>query len=453
MSVRDYRTLFGTLLEREEVRDPDAPHPGVMIWGTLEARVQGAELVILGGLNEGTWPEMPAPDPWLNRRMRRDAGLLLPERRIGLSAHDFQQAIAAAEVVLSRATRDESSEPVPSRWLNRLTNLLDGLTQTGGPEAMKAMRHRGQGWISRAVRLESPEAGDAVAPEPRPSPRPPLAMRPRRLSVTSIETLIRDPYAIYARHILKLKPLDPLRPDPSALEKGRVVHTVFERFMRDWSDELPVDHRAHLLDIARAVVTEEVHWPVARQLWYAQIEALADWFIGQERFHAQKKTFLASESGGELVLDAQDFTLHGRADRIDRAPGSGLVILDYKTGSVPSAKTMQYFDVQLLLEALIAEAGGFEDLPAETVSKVGYIGLGASPKYDLHDLVDKGERRFATQSVQADLIRLLSAYDQPGRGYTARRAMHKVRFEGDYDHLARFGEWSDSDPSHGIDLK
>ncbi|MBE3640328.1 double-strand break repair protein AddB, partial [Mangrovicoccus algicola] len=127
----------------EEVRDPALPHPGVMIWGTLEARVQGAELVILAGLNDGVWPEQPEPDPWLNRAMRKAAGLLLPERRIGLAAHDFQQAAGAPQVVLARARRSAEADAVPSRWLNRLTNLLEGLPDQGGPAALAAMRERG----------------------------------------------------------------------------------------------------------------------------------------------------------------------------------------------------------------------------------------------------------------------------------------------------------------------
>jgi len=153
--------------------------------------------VILGGLNDGTWPEAPAPDPWLNRKMRSDAGLLLPERRIGLSAHDYQQAIAAPQVWITRAIRSDEAETVPSRWLNRLGNLLGGLGDAGGPEAWTEMRTRGQHWLDQVTALEEITR---VPPAPRPSPRPPMAARPRDLSVTEIKRLIRDPYAVYAKH-------------------------------------------------------------------------------------------------------------------------------------------------------------------------------------------------------------------------------------------------------------
>ena len=42
MSARGFADLLGALLAQGEVRDRDAPRSGIMIWGTLEARVQGA---------------------------------------------------------------------------------------------------------------------------------------------------------------------------------------------------------------------------------------------------------------------------------------------------------------------------------------------------------------------------------------------------------------------------
>jgi ATP-dependent helicase/nuclease subunit B len=223
MTPMDYAGIFFGLLQRHEVRETESVHPGIMIWGTLESRVQGADLVILGGLNDGTWPAQPPPDPWLNRAMRKEAGLLLPERRIGLSAHDYQQAVAAPQVVLSRSKRSSEAETVASRWLNRLVNLMAGLPARRGPEALAEMRKRGDTWLQLAQAFDAPPKVDATL---RPSPRPPVAARPRKLSVTEIKTLIRDPYAIYARHVLKLKPLDPLRPEADPRLRGVVLHEI-----------------------------------------------------------------------------------------------------------------------------------------------------------------------------------------------------------------------------------
>ena len=197
LTASDYANLIGGILSQGEVRDRDSPHASIMIWGTLEARVQGADLVILAGLNDGTWPEAPKPDPWLNRKMRLDAGLLLPERRIGLSAHDFQQAIAAPEVWLTRSIRSDDAETIPSRWINRLKNLIKGLAASGGVDVWAQMQRRGDEWLARTRQLE---ATDEVEKAKRPAPCPPVSARPRRLTVTEIQTLIRGPYASNAKH-------------------------------------------------------------------------------------------------------------------------------------------------------------------------------------------------------------------------------------------------------------
>lgn len=450
VTAQSYERLLSGVLDMAEVRDPVSPHPSIMIWGTLEARVQGADLVILGGLNEGTWPEAPTPDPWLSRKMRLEAGLLLPERRIGLSAHDFQQAIAAPTVVLTRAIRNDTAAPVPSRWLNRLTNLLEGLTDTGGPEALASMRARGNLCLMRAKRINQPEF--SAPSEPRPSPRPPVSVRPRRLSFTEVERLIRDPYAIYARHVLGVRKINPLRPEADARVKGRILHDIFDRFMNEWRNSDPADPKSRLIAVAREEIARSSHWPVASRMLEARIDDISDWFIREEIAHAEKATFLRSEIIAEATFSDADFTLHGRADRIDRLSNGDLVILDYKSGKPPSAKDMAFFNVQLLLEALVAEEGGFADFPVSRVAQVGHIGLGSQPERRLHPLTDTEKHKFSMPSVRSRLLKLVEAYDNPGTGYTSRRAMHTVRFDGDFDHLARYGEWDDSATPIGMDL-
>ena len=206
LDARSFIDLVDHVLNAHEVRDPLLPNEDALIWGTLEARVQGASTVILGGLNEGIWPQRPALDAWLNRDMRRQAGLLLPDRQIGLSAHDFQQAVASEHVILTRSVRDAESETVASRWVNRLTGLLSGLPDQGGTAALRRMRTEGQKYVDWAHTLDQPTTCESAAT--RPSPRPPVSDRPRSLSVTQFETLVRDPYAIYAREILQLRPLN-----------------------------------------------------------------------------------------------------------------------------------------------------------------------------------------------------------------------------------------------------
>jgi ATP-dependent helicase/nuclease subunit B len=433
MDATDYADLFGSILSGAEVRDRDAPHPAILIWGTLEARVQGADLVILGGLNEGSWPEMPNPDPWLNRKMRHDAGLLLPERRIGLSAHDFQQAVAAPEVWLTRSIRSDDAQTVPSRWLSRALNLLEGLPDQGGPDAVKRMRAKGAEWIRKTELLETPVR---QKPSSRPSPRPPIELRPKQLSVTEIKRLIRDPYAIYARHVLKLRPLDSLMQAPDALLRGIVTHDILETFIKGLEHEPDNLTEERLMSLADTVLARCVPWPEMRVLWKARLSRAAGWFVATEKDRRAQALPEAFERKGAARLDDLGFTLTVKADRIDRDANGALHIYDYKTGRLPTKDEQTFFDKQLLLEAAMAERGAFEGIDPAPVTKAAYIGVGSARKEQPAPLEDE-----PPEKVWLEFSALIRAYSDQGRGYTSRRAMFKEGEAGDYDQLARFGEW------------
>ncbi len=433
ISAHDFADLLGALLAGEEVRDRDAPHPNIMIWGTLEARVQGADLMILGGLNEGSWPEAVAPDPWLNRQMRVKAGLLLPERRIGLSAHDFQQAVAAPEVWLTRAKRSDDAETVPSRWLNRLTNLLQGLPGQDGLEVLSEMRARGAQWLGWTEDMES---APRIPPAERPSPRPPVPARPRKLSVTEIKRLIRDPYAIYAKHILRLRPLDPLVQAPDALLRGIVIHEILEQFIKDSVLDSALLTQENFLKRADALLAEHVAWPTARKLWLARLERISGAFLSAEVTRRTDGGPIAFEADMKLRLDPLDFTIVGRADRIDRNRLGALSIYDYKTGAPPTKAQQSKFDKQLLIEAAMAEEGGIDGLDPTSVAQAVFIGMGGTYK-EVSAPLDQEP----VDKVLDELKQLISAYLEPEQGFSARRMLHKDSDIGDYDHLSRFGEW------------
>lgn len=438
----EFTAILQSILARADVRDPVRPHPGVMIWGTLEARVQGAELLILGGLNEEVWPAAPAPDPWLNRAMRRAAGLLSPERQVGLAAHDFQQAIGAPEVILSRPVRRADAEPVPSRWLNRIVNLLEGLKAQRGPEALAEMRARGAAWLGQVRALE--QIAEPAAPAPRPAPVPPPGKTPRQLSVTEIQTLVRDPYAIYAKHILRLPRVNPLKQMADAPLRGTLLHEVFAEFLKAGLSGEAAQDRAHLMEIAERVLSRGAPFPVAQHLWRARIARVAEEIVRLEHSLRAGQAFAAAETSGRFELRDPPFTLTARADRIDRLHGGGLAILDYKSGAAPTTKEMLAFDKQILLEALIAEEGGFAEVGRAAVDHVAYISLKEPLPYAPKGLDGSLDERLTVPAVRAGLQTLIEGFAKKGRGFTARRAIKKRGFEGDYDHLARFGEWDDA---------
>ncbi|MBD8677517.1 double-strand break repair protein AddB [Sphingomonas sp. CFBP 13720] len=330
--------MLRTLLDEVAVRPPQGEHPRLAILGLLEARLQTADLMILGGLNEGVWPALPAPDPWLAPRIRQELGLPGLERRIGLSAHDFASALGGREVVLTRAARDATAPTIASRLWLRLQALDDGLERVG------SLRD----W-ARAI--DTPEAYRAAS---RPAPKPPVALRPRRISVTEVDRLKADPYAFYARRMLRLSPMDAVDADPTAAWRGTAVHGVLERWaVEDGLDPVKLQRR---LDALRD--DPRTH-PLLRALWVPRLREAIDWVAGftQEKL-GEGRSVIGVESDG--VLQIAGVELRGKADRIDRAADGTLAIIDYKTGKAPSAKAVAAgYSLQLGLLGLIAERGGF----------------------------------------------------------------------------------------------
>jgi double-strand break repair protein AddB len=442
LSVSDYTTLFLQVLQEGEVREALTPHPLIAIMGPREAREQGAELVILAGLNEGIWPKPETPDPWLNRSMRQQIGLPPPERQIGLSAHDFQQAIAAPEVILSRALRDGEAPTVASRWVLRLSNLLGGLEQ-GDTTSLKKMRTRGLRLTEWAQTLDLPAIDTPRAT--RPAPCPPVDARPKRLSVTRIKTLVRDPYAIYASSILRLRPLFPLGKEPNAMERGNVLHEVLERFITETLDNLSGITQEKFLETAAIVLEKEAPWPAARRFWLARLARISEWFVATETDRRKRADVLAQERSGERRIPELDFLLTAKADRIDITPSGTLWIYDYKSGKPPTPAMSKTFDKQLQLEAAIAQAGGFDDVKPAPVAGLEYIGLGATAAANSGIIQPVPIDDEIITAIWDELTLLIRAYQKPQQGYSARARMQKSQDISDYDHLSRRGEWEDSD--------
>lgn len=412
------------------------------IRGPREARIVAEQTVILSGLNEGGWPQALKPDPWLSRQMRLAAGLPLPETLIGLAAHDFQQLMGLPHVILTRARRDAEAETIPSRWLNRLTNLMGGLPERRGPQALAAMRARGDVWLARARAVSHP-AG-AVRPARRPAPVPP-APPFRELPVTDVSLLIRDPYAVYAKRVLGLRLLPPLRPEPDAALRGQTLHSIVEALVasKPAPDTPPAVLKARFLSLTAEVLAREVPWPTARAFWAARMEKIADRIVADELVRLSQGRPVVVEKRGRVALAGMDFTLTARPDRIDLLHDGPVVIYDYKSGKPPTDKQIAAFDKQLILEAAMARRGGFDALGPAEVAGISYIQLGGEG--------ETHPRQYSPQ-LEAEnwdgFVRLVAAYLAGGIGFTSMRAPEQTSYAGDYDHLARFGEWSLADAPH-----
>jgi ATP-dependent helicase/nuclease subunit B len=425
--------LFEAWMEGAVVRPHHGGHPRLAILGPLEARLQRADRMILGGLNEGVWPPEPAVDPWMSRPVRARFGLPSPEQRIGLSAHDFAQAFAASEVVLTHSTRVGGVPTVESRWLSRLHAVVAGSGLAG--------LDKGDEWKSHWARIDRAKS---ATPCPRPAPRPPVRLRPRRLSVTEIETWMRNPYAIYARHILKLRPLDPLDADPGALERGVLVHHALDAFIKEYPKTLPKDALIELLRIGKRLFRPLRARPGAFAIWWPRFLRLAEWFIAVERTRRNNLSGVVSETRGKLAIEAPagTFILTAKADRIERLRDGALAIIDYKTGSAPSgAAVKRGLSPQLPLEAAIAEAGGFHGIAPATVAELAYWVLkgGDSQSNKIVTLKDSGT---LAPAALDGVRRLIVAFDDEATAYPAHPRPYAAPHFDDYRHLARIMEWS-----------
>lgn len=432
----EYAALFETLLAGTVVRPRFGRHPRLHIWGPLEARLQHADLVVLAGLNEGTWPADPGNDPWLSRPMRAEFGLPSPERRIGLAAHDFAQAFAAPRVALVRAVRVEGAPTVPSRWLTRLDTVLEGGGQT---EALVPAKP----WRALYHALSRPERVERVAP---PAPRPPVEARPRRLSVTRVETWMRDPYAVFAEQILGLRALDPLEADPGAAERGSFIHAALDAFVRETPGALPADALARLVACGERAFGAALGRPAVRAFWWPRFLRVAAWFLAEERRRrGTAVTASATEVSGRVTLPgpAGPFTLTAKADRIDRLADGGFAIIDYKTGLPPSdAQVALGYAPQLPLEALILAEGGFEGVErGGAASELAYWRLsGGEPAAEIRPL--KGDVAALAAAARAGLAELIAAFDRPETPYLSVPRPEWAPAWNDYAHLARTMEWS-----------
>lgn len=438
IGLEDYPDFYRSLVSGEVVRSRVPVHPRISIWGPFEARLQQPDVVILGGLNEGSWPEAAEPGPWLNRPMRQTLGLPQPEERIGYSCHDFSSLLGANEVYLTRALKVDGAPTVPSRWLMRIKALVQGMGLSGVLDAPLPWL----GWS--AHRLDSGARQSAK----RPRPRPPIELRPRKLSVSDVERWVQNPYSIFASRILNLEPLMRLGEPPNAALRGSLVHSVLSEFVKRFGSELPDNPESELLSIAREVLGAWTHDDRIAAFWVPRFERFAKWFADTEPARRANSDALVSEVDGKLELGGPygAFTLNARADRID-ITSSGLRITDYKTMAEQALKTLMRRVAaggapQLPLEGVIASSGGFTGLPINTVDSISFISASGSEPPGAETRLDGEQLKSVIETSHRGLLDLIARFDDETTPYAALRRPGFAYDYDDYYELARVGEWS-----------
>jgi ATP-dependent helicase/nuclease subunit B len=445
VQLGDYPDVFQTAFADRMVRRPESASAQLHIYGQLEARLTESDRVILGGLVEGVWPPAPRIDPWLSRPMRHELGLDLPERRIGLSAHDFAQLLGAGEVILTHAAKVGGAPAVASRFLHRLEAVA-------GEDRWMEAKRAGENYVRFADELDRP---DKVEPIPQPAPKPPRETRPLKLSVTAIEDWLRDPYTIYAKYILRLDPLDPVDMPLSAADRGSAIHDSLGEFTQTFATALPDNIALTLRGVGEKYFAPLMERPEARALWWPRFQRIAAWFAEWEIARRGNIADIKAEIRGEIGIpldNARTFILSARADRIERRHDGTYAILDYKTGQPPTGKQVRMgLSPQLTLEAAILREGGFKDIAADSsVGELVYVRLsGNNPPGEQRSLELKIKNNDTPQCPDAaadyarqELEKLIRKFDDEDQAYTSLNLSMWTNRYGAYDDLARIKEWS-----------
>jgi ATP-dependent helicase/nuclease subunit B len=425
----DYPLLFNSFAAQISVRPVQFEEPRLRIYGLLEARLIAHDRLVLGGLNEGVWPQVGQNDLWLSRGMRASLDLPSPERRIGLAAHDFAQGLGAKDVWLTRALKSNGAPGVPSRFVQRLAAVV-------GEKHFEKIRARGAIMLKISRKLDEASAKESIA---RPAPSPPFAARPRKLSVTDIEKLLRDPYAIYAQHILQLEPFEPLDKVFDSRQRGLVIHETLSEFAKSVSaGEKPGE--ALLENIARQRFAPFLDDAEVKAYWWPRFRALIPELVTFEIERRQKASAIATEERGKLTfpVPAGTFTLSARADRIEKK-GDVYALIDFKTGQLPQKNRIdKSFALQLTLQAAMLEQGAFGEMKG-IADELIYIGLAKPGEIERREVEREDLMAFARETLSA-VRQLIEKFDS-GAPYTARGDSPYAASSSDYAHLARVREW------------
>lgn len=447
---KGFHEVLVKLLAEDTVRPGGATHPRLKILGAIEARLVRADRLILAGLEEGTWPQGAPVDPFLSRPMRARLDLPEPERKVGLSAHDFAQAACAPEVILLHSERRGGQPAVQSRWLWRLETLARGA---------ELSLPRRQDVLDWARALDAPQADPpaSLRPAPRPEPRPPLEARPRELPVTQIEAWVRDPYAVYARNVLKLRPLP--RPDEpvDARTRGSAIHTAMEDFAEAWLTYSPAERATSFAHLYIKALTEFGAPSTALTRERPLALRAGHWIADFELTRRAAPVQVLVEKQVRLKLDGLDFTLTARADRIEIA-GGRVHVIDFKTGAAPSKPQVRlHFNGQLPLTAAMVVRGGLPGVSGVEPGELLYVQVtGRHPpgKEEFRGRPGQPEAKFPAseelvEQAWVGLHRLVRRFGDASVPYQSRTAPQFIKFPSDYDHLARVHEWAVADDEAG----
>lgn len=429
VEVAEYLGLFEALMSGVTVRPKFGTHPRLKILGPIEARLNHFDVTIIGGVNEGVWPKLAGSDPWMSRPMKKDFGFPQPEKAIGIMAQDFSCLLGGEEVYLTRSERVQGTPMVKSRWWLRLETIL---------KAMKVEIERVEDVLYRLIAKHLDEPQKFIRLNP-PSPKPPVSARPRELAASAIEMWMRDPYSIFAKYILRLKPLEEIDPDLSVADYGNIIHSILEQFNNKYPKEFPPEARAELIALGEKYFKENDVAMETKAFWWPKFVKSVEWIVEKEQQYRPKIKMVHNEVKGRMILNAPagEFVLTAKADRVDETRDGRINIIDYKTGKARSKNEVEKgFAPQLPIEGLIAENGGFEHLPKKEISELIYWQLAKKETVIAEKMPE------ILNNNLTKIAELIHLFDFATTGYLCQPNPKRIPEYSDYEHLARVKEWA-----------
>jgi ATP-dependent helicase/nuclease subunit B len=424
MPIQDFAAL---LTDRLATPWRDAglnTHPRIHLLTPVEARLQRFDCVIFANMVDDLWPGMHQPNPWMNLAASESLGLPDVAERVSLMAHDVLMLGSYGEVFLTYPRRAGGSPTTRSRFIERLLTLLASHRIA---EADITAAH----YASWAQMLY---ASDVYAPEAPATPRPTGAQRPRRLPVTDIEKLVKDPFHIYAKHVLGLRKLDEIDASPEASDFGSLTHKAAEELSRHWDAEKRPATQSELAQMAQHALRELSERPSIDIFWRARLKNGLHYVNHLEAEHRDALTHVACEEKIEQsfpLTGNEAITLYGRIDRVETR-NTGITIIDHKTGQPPSQKE--------ILDGRAPQLLAYSMLLGDRVEAVQYWAL---PRLGTQGDITQAE---ITPEILAQFeaklrSALLTMLDE-ATPFLARPNGGDDRFGGDYDGISRWDEWA-----------
>ncbi len=430
MTAPAYFIFISNYLLSLSLRPTKSAHPNIAIMNSIEARLMSADLYIMAGLNEDTFPSITSDDPWMSRPMKAKFKLPLPERKIGLSSHDFVEFFCKKNVVMTHAVKVNGLNTITSRWLTK----LDAIATLRGIKRKNTLGNMVKSWLAS---FENETIGVRCE---RPRPCPPVYARPKKLSATWIEKWYRDPYIIFANKILRLKKLDDINPEVGPAEFGTIIHNSLEEFKKR--------NMSTFAELVGLMFNNAVQYQDIPQIdfWYSKFREVAKWFVDYEASIKQSISISYQEEEGALSL-TDDFTITAKADRIDITKDNRAYIYDYKTGTPPSITEVENgYAPQLPIEALILKNNGFANIKTNAkVVGVRYIKLTGSDNGKITEVCDSIDE--VVDKAMDNLLKTINAFSLEATPYLSRpnpnKVGHAIENYSEYEHLARVSEWNE----------